>query len=154
MSCSDRQTLCNCMQAYVTACKLMELHASLWNCMKACNLMELNASLCNCIQAFATACKLMELDASFWNCMQAHGTVCKLMNQYEIMELGSLGKLRQPWATLGNLRQPWATLSNLRQPWVTLANLWEPWNGQNYKLSTDRRTDGQTLGLVELCLRS
>ena len=30
------------MQAYATACKLMELHASLWNCMKACNLMELN----------------------------------------------------------------------------------------------------------------
>ena len=35
------------MQAYVTVCKLMDLHAS----------------LCNCLQAYVTACKLMDLHA-------------------------------------------------------------------------------------------
>ena len=45
------------MQAYVTAWKLMWLHAS----------------LCNCIQTFVTTCKLMDLHESSWIWMQAYG---------------------------------------------------------------------------------
>ena len=41
VSCSDEER--NCMQAQVTACKLRELHVSLYNCM----------------QAYVTACKLI-----------------------------------------------------------------------------------------------
>ena len=44
-------------------CKLLELHASSWNCM----------------QAHGTACNLMVLHASSWNYMQAHGSACKPM---------------------------------------------------------------------------
>ena len=41
VSCSDKER--NCMQAHVTACKVIELHARSWNCM----------------QAHVNACKLM-----------------------------------------------------------------------------------------------
>ena len=48
------------MQAYVTACKFMELQVSSWNCMPAygpaCKFMD-------CMQASVTACKLLELYA-------------------------------------------------------------------------------------------
>ena len=47
------------MQAYVTACKLMELRASLCR-----------ASLCNYMQAHGPAFKLMDLDA-FLNILHA-----------------------------------------------------------------------------------
>ena len=59
--CSDKER--NCIQAHVTACKLMKLHVSSWNCM----------------QAHETSCKLMELHVSSGDCMQAHGPSCKLM---------------------------------------------------------------------------
>ena len=49
-----RTSPCNCIQAYVTACKLMELHESSGNCM----------------QAYWPACKLMDL--------QSHGSACIL----------------------------------------------------------------------------
>ena len=71
-------SLCNWMQAYVTECKFIKLHASLCNCRQA---YELHAGLCNCKQAYVTECKLkvMELHASSCKCIQAHVTAYKLM---------------------------------------------------------------------------
>ena len=69
VSCSDEERNCiqalaivckNGMQAYVTACELMLLHAS----------------LCNCMQTYVTACKLM--------LQHTHSvTTCKLMDLHE-----------------------------------------------------------------------
>ena len=57
-----------------TSYKLLELHASSWNCMKAhgtaCKHMELHTSSCNCMQAHVTECKLMWLHASSCDYMQ------------------------------------------------------------------------------------
>ena len=56
------------MELYGTACKLIELIASLPNAHEtACKLMELHVSFWNYIQADGTACKLIELLTSSWN---------------------------------------------------------------------------------------
>ena len=58
------------MELYGTACKLIELIASLPNAHEtACKLMELHVSFWNYIQADGTACKLIELLTSSWNLM-------------------------------------------------------------------------------------
>ena len=83
----------NFLQAHETACKFMELHAILWNCMQliasswncmwahwtACKLMELHARSWKCMKSHETAWQLMELFPSLWKCMQSHEIACKLM---------------------------------------------------------------------------
>ena len=74
-------SLCYHMWARGTVCKLVQLHASLRT---VCRLMQLYAGFCNCMQA---VCKLMQLYASLCNCMRAYATVCKHLHAFLFIEL-------------------------------------------------------------------
>ena len=68
-NCMERSSL-DCIQAFVIACKLMKLHASLCNCMRAhwyaCKLIDMHASSLICMHS-GTFWNLLEPSRTFGN---------------------------------------------------------------------------------------
>merc|ERR1712110_770777 len=84
----------------------------------------------DCMQAHGTSCKLRELHASLCNCVQAYVTACKLMYLHA-----------SSWICIHS-----GTFWNILHAF---------WNILEHSFQlVHRQTDTQTLGLVELHLRS
>ena len=72
-----------CMQADLTACRLILLHAG-WSCcmqadLTACRLILLHVGWSCCMQAALAACRLILLHVGWSYCMQADLTACRLI---------------------------------------------------------------------------